>query len=122
MTAVGGFQHTNVLLAFHLVKLYLRSRGTIHDSKGRQRINNIFHSFQVTRHWIQKCCYLDRWHKSKISNEDDAQLCGHVLHDRPTLITEACVGKHHESCYTCHHHVTYLESYFGVLFFLTESR
>lgn len=33
--------------------------------------------------------YLDSWHQSEISNEDDAQLSGHVLHDRPALITQA---------------------------------
>lgn len=41
--------------------------------------------------------YLDSWHQSEISNEDDAQLSGHVLHDRPALITQAWgeeVAKH----------------------------
>lgn len=33
--------------------------------------------------------YLDSWHQSEISNEDDAQFSGHVLHDRPALITKA---------------------------------
>lgn len=32
---------------------------------------------------------LDSWHQSEISNQDDAQLSGHVLHDRPALITKA---------------------------------
>lgn len=33
--------------------------------------------------------YLDSWHQSEISNEYDAQFSGHVLHDRPALITKA---------------------------------
>lgn len=34
--------------------------------------------------------YLDSWNQGKISNQDDAQLSGHVLHDRPALITKTC--------------------------------
>lgn len=30
--------------------------------------------------------YLDGRHKGKVANENDAQLCGHVLHDGPALI------------------------------------
>lgn len=36
-----------------------------------------------------RICYLDSWHQSEISNEDDAQFSGHVLHYRPALITKA---------------------------------
>lgn len=38
---------------------------------------------------IRQFCYLDSWHQSEISNEDDAKFSGHVLHDRPALITKA---------------------------------
>lgn len=38
---------------------------------------------------IRQLCYLDSWHQSEISNEDDAKFSGHVLHDRPALITKA---------------------------------
>lgn len=29
--------------------------------------------------------YLDGGHQGEVANEDDAQLCGHVLHDGPAL-------------------------------------
>lgn len=32
--------------------------------------------------------YLDGRHQGEISNEDDAQLSGHVLHDGPALVTQ----------------------------------
>lgn len=39
--------------------------------------------------------YLDGGHESEIANEDDAQLCGHVLHDGPALAAETCRRQGH---------------------------
>lgn len=54
--------------------------------------NNFNYSFLLV-HFLQQfqhlSSYLDSWHKSEISNEDNTQLSGHILHDRPALITKA---------------------------------
>lgn len=34
--------------------------------------------------------YLDSGHESEVADENDAQLCGHVLHDGPALAAQAC--------------------------------
>lgn len=40
--------------------------------------------------------YLDSWDQREISNEDDAEFSGHVLHDRPALITKTCRRRKHQ--------------------------
>ena len=37
--------------------------------------------------------HLDGRHEGEVANEDDAQLCGHVLHDGPALAAQACRGQ-----------------------------
>lgn len=37
--------------------------------------------------------HLDGRHEGEVANEDDAQLCGHVLHDGPALTAQACRGQ-----------------------------
>lgn len=36
--------------------------------------------------------HLDGRHEGEVANEDDAQLCGHVLHDGPALAAQAWWG------------------------------
>lgn len=40
--------------------------------------------------------YLDGRHQGEISDEDDAQLSGHVLHDGPALVAQTWTGEEEE--------------------------
>lgn len=56
------------------------------------------HSHHHVKIWGQRLGrrtgrYLDGRHQGEISDEDDAQLSGHVLHDGPALVTQAWTGE-----------------------------
>lgn len=59
--------------------------------KKQQRLFAIGNCMTTTTKNRSYTCYLEElhlncWYKCEVSNEDDAQFSGHILHDRPALI------------------------------------
>lgn len=69
-----------------------RQNSYIHKKK-KQRlfaIGNCMTTTTTTKNRSYTCyleeLHLNCWYKCEVSNEDDAQFSGHILHDRPALI------------------------------------
>lgn len=73
------------------VTIILAAEGSHLTSRGAPRLHS-WGTQQLVPHSAKRGAwapYLDGGHESEVANEDNAQLCGHILHDGPALAAEA---------------------------------